>query len=132
MTGIPSEEIMHKATALIYERNTWLLERYGPKGKDRTNEDNLHHLNHLATARELRNSDVFKDYAVWLAGLLQSHGMKAALVIENFEILKNILSQEYSGYQESADYCRMLEEGIAVLQEKMIEKEPVYDKKQNT
>lgn len=132
MTGLPFEDIMHKSTALIYERNPWLHDRYGAKGIERTDEDNLHHLNHLATARELGNPVFFRDYAVWLAGLLQSHGMTADLLKENFIILKKILSDEkYSVYPETPDYCSLLDEGIAALQENMVEKELAHGKRQD-
>jgi hypothetical protein len=50
----------------IYEAYPFLCEKFGQNGRDRTEEDNYHHLDHLATAYEMNSVDFFVDYTNWL------------------------------------------------------------------
>ncbi|MCM3391058.1 hypothetical protein [Cytobacillus oceanisediminis] len=50
------EKIVNHVTEKIYEREPFLLERFGEQGKEKCREDNHHHMKHLETAYELNQS----------------------------------------------------------------------------
>ncbi|MFC4712780.1 hypothetical protein [Planococcus dechangensis] len=75
----------------IYEAYPNLWERFGDRGFEHTVKDNHHHLDHLETAWELKDQQVFLDYAVWLETVLVSRNVETALIIDNFERLMAVV-----------------------------------------
>ncbi|WP_409299720.1 hypothetical protein [Peribacillus sp. SCS-155] len=97
MTTLHIDEIIILVTEEIYRRDPYLMEKYGERGKTKCTEDNHHHFKHLNTAFELKNSQIFIDYATWLNGILQVHGMSSKHLIENFQIISDILAVSGNG-----------------------------------
>ena len=84
----------------IYDAYPNLWERFGERGFLRTEEDNMHHLDHLETAFELQDSKVFVDYSKWLETVLTSRNVETALIIDNFERLIKVLPGNVNGEEE--------------------------------
>ena len=101
------QEIAHKATDVIYDREPALWERYGEKGKKKCLEDNEHHLKQLITATDLGQSKFFTDYAHWLNGILVKHGMSTKHLIDNFRILQELLSSDSKTSKLYRDYLEL-------------------------
>jgi hypothetical protein len=109
------DEIVNQVTERIYELEPTLLERFGEQGKAKCREDNHHHMRHLQTAFDLNETKVFTDYAVWLNGILTRHGMNAQHLIDNFEIIRSLLTDEKGKQAES--YHQSLSKAIVTLKE---------------
>lgn len=103
---LPVNEIIEAVTAKIYEKEPCLLERFGERGKEKCTEDNHHHFNHLKTAYELNDTKVFADYAVWLNGILTKHGMRTQHLLDNFQIIKTVLSEFESQTPEVVSFYK--------------------------
>ncbi|WP_424237884.1 hypothetical protein [Bhargavaea ginsengi] len=108
-------EIVDQVTEKIYELEPALLERFGEQGKAKCREDNHHHMKHLQTAYELNETKVFTDYAVWLNGILTSHGMKTKHLTDNFEIIRSLLVEDSS--EQAECYRLSLSKAIETLGE---------------
>lgn len=85
------EQIAQDTANGIYEAYPKLWERFGDRGFEHTVKDNHHHLDHLETAWELKDQQVFLDYAVWLETVLVSRNVETALIIDNFQRLMAIV-----------------------------------------
>lgn len=85
------EQIAQDTANGIYEAYPNLWERFGDRGFEHTVKDNHHHLDHLETAWELEDQQVFLDYAVWLETVLVSRNVETALIIDNFQRLMAIV-----------------------------------------
>ena len=113
--------VVEQVTEWMYEADPSLLDRYGEQGKEKCRQDNRHHLDHLQTAYELQDGRVFADYAVWLDGILRSHGMTTQLLIDNFTLLQQAFAicKEMNEQKRKA-FGGYLETGILALKEKNI------------
>lgn len=98
----------------IYEAYPNLWERFGERGFQHTEKDNHHHLDHLETAYELEDMQVFLDYSRWLETVLNSRNVETALIIDNFERLIDILPGK-TGKQEERFMLACLNEANALL-----------------
>ncbi|SFJ42128.1 hypothetical protein SAMN04487936_10299 [Halobacillus dabanensis] len=77
----------------IYEAYPFLWEKFGQNGRDRTEEDNYHHLDHLQAAYEMDSVDFFIDYTDWLNTVLTSRNVSTSLIIDNYERLIRLINQ---------------------------------------
>lgn len=84
----------------IYKAYPNLWERFGERGFSRTEEDNMHHLDHLETAFELQDQTVFIDYSKWLETVLTSRNVETALIVDNFERLIQALPENVDAEEE--------------------------------
>jgi hypothetical protein len=94
MTEFNINAMVERVTKRIYENDPSLMDRYGDKGRTKCIEDNHHHFKHLETAYELENAEFFTDYALWLDGILQKFGMSTELLIDNFSIIIDVLTEQ--------------------------------------
>jgi hypothetical protein len=113
-TTIRADELLDKIVEDIFDAYPSLYERYGENGKIRTREDNQHHLNYLQTAYEADDSQLFKDYTMWLSELLSARGMNEKIIIDNYERLIPLL-EAYMEKKKYSFFKTCLEEGIQVL-----------------
>jgi len=107
-------KIALETTKSIYEAYPNLWERFGEQGFQHTEKDNHHHLDHLETAYELEDKQVFLDYSLWLETVLNSRNVETALIIDNFERLINILPGK-TEKQEERFMLDCLKEANALL-----------------
>lgn len=113
---INQELIVNQVTAMIYEKEPSLLERFGEKGKEKCREDNHHHMKQLHAAYELDQADFFIDYALWLDAILRKHGMTTQHLIDNFSIIKTILHEAQFAKQEVTEsYITYLDQAMEAL-----------------
>jgi hypothetical protein len=104
------EEIIEQVTDGIYEAYPEIMERFGEAGRKRCVEDNHHHFDHLQTATELNQPEVFTNYAVWLTNLLTQRGMNKQHVIDNFQRIHDALNE--STDLDASGYQKLLKAGI--------------------
>ena len=98
----------------IYQAYPSLLERYGEAGKQKCREDNQHHLDHLKTAFEVKNEQLFVDYSLWLNDILTARGMKPEHLIDNFERIQSAI-QNRTTQEQQAFYQKCLTKSIEAL-----------------
>lgn len=108
------DQIALETAKSIYEAYPNLWERFGERGFQHTEKDNHHHLDHLETAYELEDKQVFLDYSRWLETVLNSRNVETALIIDNFERLIDILPGK-TGKQEERFMLDCLNEANALL-----------------
>ncbi|WP_046176082.1 hypothetical protein [Domibacillus indicus] len=111
------EQVEHYIAVIMdgmYRDYPELMNRFGERGREKCREDNHHHFNHLKTAHELQNVQLFVDYAHWLTSLLVSRGMKAEHVIDNFERIQQVLEDNQS--EEADKYKSMLAKAIVSIE----------------
>lgn len=100
----------------LYDRYPELLERYGERGRQKCFEDNEHHFRYLETSYSLNNVTLFTDYALWLNGILNRHGMDNKHLIENFDAISRAIKGKLDKNTTEA-YLYYLQEGKRVLQQ---------------
>ncbi|MBZ5200533.1 hypothetical protein HU147_04800 [Planomicrobium chinense] len=108
------DKIALETAKSIYEAYPNLWERFGEQGFQHTEKDNHHHLDHLETAYELEDKQVFLDYSLWLETVLNSRNVETALIIDNFERLIDILPGK-TEKQEERFMLDCLKEANALL-----------------
>lgn len=108
------EQLADELTSSIYEDFPEFMERYGERGKIRCREDNLYHFQHLNTAYEMQNVQLFIDYTIWLNGILTSHGMKSDDLIDNYERILRVIPKHLDG-DRLAMYQECLAAGVETL-----------------
>ena len=100
----------------IYNSYPELVEKFGDNGRKRTVEDNYHHIRHLETAYQMKQSSFFQEYTRWLNNVLTSRGVGTALIIDNYERLIKWMEQaEFDSAEEKEAYRTYLDEGIKNL-----------------
>ncbi|MYL49053.1 hypothetical protein GLV98_06130 [Halobacillus litoralis] len=100
----------------IYEAYPYLWEKFGQNGRDRTEEDNFHHLDHLQAAYEMKSVDFFIDYTTWLNTVLTSRDVPTSLIIDNYERLVRLLkNMEVVDEDEKQCYIKYLDESLQHL-----------------
>ncbi|PSL44413.1 hypothetical protein B0H94_10823 [Salsuginibacillus halophilus] len=82
------ERIVEEVVAGIYKDYPWVWDKFGERGKEKTIEDNYHHLDHLYTAYSTGEAQIFLDYTDWLVTVLTSRGVGVDLIVDNFERLE--------------------------------------------
>lgn len=65
--------------------------RYGVEGRRKCTEDARYHIVYLAEAVAAGSSELFRNYTVWLAGLLASLGIPKKDLIAQFEVLREVI-----------------------------------------
>ncbi|WLR49362.1 hypothetical protein LC065_09580 [Halobacillus litoralis] len=100
----------------IYEAYPYLWGKFGQNGRDRTEEDNFHHLDHLQAAYEMDSVDFFIDYTKWLNTVLTSREVPTSLIIDNYERLVRLLKDmEVVDEAEKQCYIKYLDEALQHL-----------------
>jgi len=114
-----TSKLIDQVTIRIYERDPSLMDRYGEKGILKCKADNQHHLDHLHTATEMKDSAIFTDYTKWLNGILQKFNMGTQTLLDNYEILEEELRRvpeaELSSERRET-YRALLLESIQLLE----------------
>lgn len=113
MNQVLKKQIAKSAADQIYESYPALWDRFGERGFEHTEKDNLHHLDHLETAYDLNDKQVFLDYTIWLEKILTSRNVGADLIIDNFERLISLVEEAERNEKEFMQQC--LQEAIDLL-----------------
>lgn len=84
-----SSDAADEVTRRIYENHPGLYQRFGEKGKSTCREDLLHHLDYLSSALYAGDSAPFREYVLWLSGVLESRGVPSAHLKESLQLLND-------------------------------------------
>ena len=82
--------------AFLARRPAWKA-RYGAAGKARCIEDGRFHVSFLAGAVQANNPDLFAEYVVWCAEMLDARGMERAHLLEYLLVLEEHLPSADDG-----------------------------------
>ncbi|MCF6139360.1 hypothetical protein [Pseudalkalibacillus berkeleyi] len=115
MNKVIDPQIIDQVIERLYEMYPSLEERFGEKGKKKCREDNEHHFAHLETSYELQNTQFFVDYAHWLNGILQKHGMTSEHLYNNFKIIEQVITQDI-GTDRKNHYKQSLAQAFVELE----------------
>ena len=121
MKTLEKEKIVHKVVEEIYEAFPFLWEKFGQNGRERTAEDNYHHLDHLETTYNLQDVSFFLDYTDWLNRVLTSRNVGTPIIIDNYQRLKTAITL-LEDPEEEAAYQHYLDQGIERLQQSPAER----------
>ncbi|MCP3031312.1 hypothetical protein LF817_08115 [Halobacillus sp. A1] len=109
MNNKEKNQMAQQVTEEIYEAYPTLWSRFGQNGRDRTEEDNHHHLDHLYAAYEMKSASFFLDYTDWLNTLLTSRGVGTNLIIDNFQrLIENLEKIQWEDEIEKESFIRYL------------------------
>lgn len=110
------ERIVHNVVEEIYDEYPYLWEKFGQNGRERTEEDNYHHLDHLRAAFEMSSADFFMDYTTWLNNVLTSRGVGTFLIIDNFErLIRQFKTLKLEDEKEQRVYVEYLQLALEQL-----------------
>ncbi|MCP3028229.1 hypothetical protein [Halobacillus sp. A5] len=102
----------------IYAAYPFLWERFGQNGRERTEEDNYHHLDHLYAAYEMKSAAFFLDYTSWLQNVLTSRGVGTELIIDNYErLIKNLDKVDWENKDEKDSFINHLKLALEKMRE---------------
>lgn len=96
-----TKAVINEVTERIYKEDPSLTEKYGERGIEKCREDNEHHLRQLAAAHAIKDEKMFVDYALWLDGILQRHGMNTKHLTDNFRFLE----EAFERYPDEQSVC---------------------------
>ena len=79
--------LARETASRLYARHPDWLDLWGERGRARCEDDLLYHLSYLADAVALGRSELFADYARWIAGFLARRGIPAEHLAETLATL---------------------------------------------
>lgn len=109
-----SSDAADEVTRRIYANHPGLYQRFGEKGKLTCREDLLHHLDYLSSALYAGDSAPFREYVLWLSGVLESRGVPSAHLKESLLLLKDFFCTHLSA-DRFFPLAHMLQEGVDAL-----------------
>ncbi|MCA1011125.1 hypothetical protein [Halobacillus halophilus] len=116
MNKIEQEWLVTQVVTEIYHDYPYLWEKFGQHGRDRTEEDNYHHLDHLKTAYEMGDGAFFIDYTEWLNSVLTARDVGTSLIIDNYERLIRLLKHsDFAASYEKNVYIEFLQQALDYL-----------------
>ncbi|WP_431804341.1 hypothetical protein [Halobacillus andaensis] len=77
------DALVDQVVTEIYDAYPWLWAEFGQHGRERTKEDNYHHIDHLYTAYEMKSADFFLDYTLWLQNVEEKEKLEEAIEQNN-------------------------------------------------
>jgi hypothetical protein len=107
-------ELARAVTARVYEESPELLERHGERGREKCLQDMHYNIDHLISAVDLEQPDMFAQYVVWLDSMLRSRGVATRDVKRCFELLRDEVVARYDA-PEAGTIAAVLDQGIAVV-----------------
>lgn len=115
LTSLASD-VVEEVMLALYQRHPEWEARYGARGRDHCREDLHYHLEYVWTCLGTGYSDPFREYARWLASVLEGRGITAGHLAESFEMLAEAWARRLS----PADHALVdgvLSAGVAALEE---------------
>ncbi|MGP4077959.1 hypothetical protein [Halobacillus sp. K22] len=114
------EHLVQQVVTEIYSDYPYLWGKFGQHGRDRTEEDNYHHLDHLKTAYEMDSVKFFIDYTEWLNSILTARDVGTDLIIDNYERLMRLLDQsELEDSYEKKVFIEFLQQALDYLRTRL-------------
>lgn len=104
--------LSQRCTQAMYADPFWQL-RFGDRGRQHAEADSAYHVKYVAAALREGDMAVFKNYALWLRGVLTARGMCSLHLAESFRQLTLAMQAEgIDGAELAAD---VLDEGVDAL-----------------
>ncbi|WP_101843147.1 hypothetical protein [Halobacillus sp. Marseille-P3879] len=112
------DTLVDQVVTEIYDAYPWLWAEFGQHGRERTKEDNYHHIDHLYTAYEMKSAVFFIDYTLWLQNVLTSRGIGNKLIIDNYErLIQNLEMMEWESKAEKHSFVHHLKLALGSLRD---------------
>ncbi|SHM77793.1 Methanogenic corrinoid protein MtbC1 [Cyclobacterium lianum] len=93
--------LAEKITELHFQKNPDLDKKYGDAGRDRCQEDACYHLEFLAEALAMDHPEIYGNYILWAAGMLEARKISRYDLEVNLIYIERVL-QEFFGKREAA------------------------------
>jgi hypothetical protein len=106
-----TDSLARSVTDALYDERPELYTTYGPAGRDRCLQDMRHNIEHLAAAVDLGVSGMFRDYAIWLEGLLSARNVASDDLLRSFELMESSVKRMFTE-AESQSILPVLRAGI--------------------
>ncbi|HSJ24870.1 MAG TPA: cobalamin-dependent protein [Longimicrobiales bacterium] len=87
------DEVAQQVTAEFLERHPEWQRHFGDEAWTRGVEDVRSHISFLAGAIQSGDTDAFREYARWSAGVLQSRAMSSTLLIQSLEEVRDHIAR---------------------------------------
>lgn len=105
------EELATRVVEAQFAARSELKELFGRDGARKCREDASHHLLYLAEATAHEAPSLFREYAGWAAGLLESLGLPRGELVSQLEAIRHVLAEVIS-LPANAPTLDCLAEGI--------------------
>lgn len=102
------------ATEALYVAHPALLQEFGEAGRAHCHRDIQHTIDHLATALELGDADIFARYVHWLVALLRVRNVAVSDIARSFHLVATECEGRFPP-DEARLAKRVLAHGLAVL-----------------
>lgn len=109
-----TDQLARHITELHFKNHPELTERYGAAGKDRCYEDAVFHLNYLAESITMQLPDMYANYILWAASMLESRNIPESDLYNNIDYVQQSI-EELLGKQ----YAKLTEPYIQAAKEKL-------------
>ncbi len=111
-----ADVVVDEVVEALHERHPEWESRYGVRGRDYCREDLTYHLEYVRACIETGYSDPFREYARWLASVLENKGIPVAHLVESFELLARAWANRLAP-QDYALVDAVFWTGVAALEE---------------
>jgi hypothetical protein len=101
-----------RCTAAMYRDPFW-ISRFGDRGQRHAEEDSAYHVKYVVAALREADDGIFRNYAIWLRGVLTARGMCSWHLAESFRQLVAAMHDEAIEQAELA--AAVLTEGERAL-----------------
>ncbi|GGF32275.1 hypothetical protein GCM10010954_34350 [Halobacillus andaensis] len=118
MNNREKDQLVGRVVEEIYKAHPTLWDRFGQNGRDRTEEDNYHHIDHLYASYEMKSAEFFLDYTSWLENVLTSRGVGTELIIDNYErLIRHLVVMDWEDEREKDSFINHLKLALENLRE---------------
>jgi hypothetical protein len=104
-------ELGRRAIAEMYQNPFW-QDRFGPRGREMSEEDGQSHLSYLVQALVASEPGVLTSYARGLQALLVSRGMCSRHIDENFDRLARAIGEEITEPEPALELLRAARQAL--------------------
>lgn len=105
--------LSQRCTVAMYADPFWQA-RFGDRGRKHAEADSAYHVKYVAAALREGDMGVFKNYALWLRGVLAARGMCSFHLAESFRQLT--LAMQAEAVDDAQLAAEVLAEGVRALE----------------
>ena len=108
------EEVARASTEALYRERSWLMEKYGERGRRKCLQDMRYNVEHLAPAVELDAPPMFASYAAWVDDVLRARNVATGELARALELLEESAAEGMDD-DERAVLARCVAAGVEAL-----------------
>ncbi len=109
-----TESLASAVTDALYGERPELQAKYGVSGREKCLQDMRHNIEHVAAAVDLGVPELFRDYTVWLDGLLRARHVATDDLLLSLQLMESIVKTGFAK-SESEPITLVLLAGINAL-----------------